>query len=461
MEFNGLLPKQQEKADLLIPIIKKHRHAYYCAETRTGKTLTSFECARRLGAETILFVAPPKAQASARTDFGKYCAYWDWDASIAFTTIQSIHKFQKRKFGFIIMDEAHKLGAFSGRPNVWQKAARKTFTHNKDANFLLMSATPNAEGKQHIFRQLWVLPPSTFYGLAFYQFVGKFIDVVVSEVYAKGGQKRQVKDYSNVREDYLEEAIGHLFVYATQEEVGIKTKIEESFLFVEMKDETREKIREVVEEKILRTSAGEMELFNAPAIRSKVHQLGGGAVIHSEDIPILDEAGRIKRDEKTGKPLFRRDSVPVVLDYSIAEEIDETLPEDARIAIFYHYDAERILLEKYFDGLTTQIPELFENGDYPIFLGQSVSASEGVKLASADFLVVYSMGFSAKTYIQTRNRIQALGRTKASKVVYVVSDCGIGGRVLEAVRDKLDYTLDMFKKDAKKASEKQSPPKWD
>jgi hypothetical protein len=75
-----------------------------------------------------------------------------------------------------------------------------------------------------------------------------------------------------------------------------------------------------------------------------------------------------------------------------------------------------------------------------------ISGSMGVNLSTTDWLVMYNIGFSAKTYWQVRARMQNMERTKASKLAWIFSRNGLESHVLSALQDKKEFTTDYFQR---------------
>jgi hypothetical protein len=148
---------------------------------------------------------------------------------------------------------------------------------------------------------------------------------------------------------------------------------------------------------------------------------------------IIDESPDNKVDSK-------------VIDYTKGEFIKDYF-KGKKIAIYYKFKAELAMLRWVFAGCNTLDPQEFEERDDLVFLSQVVSGREGINLSSADALVFLNIDFSAVSYWQTRARIQTKDRTKDSKIYYIFSVNGIEDKIHKMVSQKLDYTLQYFKKD--------------
>jgi hypothetical protein len=58
---------------------------------------------------------------------------------------------------------------------------------------------------------------------------------------------------------------------------------------------------------------------------------------------------------------------------------------------------------------------------------------------------MYSINFSATTWIQARDRLCATDRVDPAKVFVVLLNGGIDSKVYDAVSKKRDFTLDYYK----------------
>jgi len=76
-------------------------------EVRTGKTLTALGVADRLGIKNLLFVTKKIAIGSIEADYKKLKPNYD----LVVINYESLHKVEG-KFDFVVLDEAHTLGAY-------------------------------------------------------------------------------------------------------------------------------------------------------------------------------------------------------------------------------------------------------------------------------------------------------------------------------------------------------------
>jgi hypothetical protein len=117
-----------------------------------------------------------------------------------------------------------------------------------------------------------------------------------------------------------------------------------------------------------------------------------------------------------------------------------------KIAIFYKFIAEGIMIRAHIGRDITDDPQEFNNSTDKVFICQIQSGREGINLATADCLVMYNIDFSSLSYWQSRARLQTKDRTMPAKVYWVMAENGIEQKVYDRVIEKKDYTLSYFRK---------------
>jgi hypothetical protein len=164
----------------------------------------------------------------------------------------------------------------------------------------------------------------------------------------------------------------------------------------------------------------EVILADTPAkLMSKVHQVSNGTVIF-----------------ESGKTM--------ILDDTKAKFILERF-KGLKVALFYNYKAELLLLQHTFgESLTTDLDE-FNITDKHIAL-QQVSGSEGISLKAADVLVYYSFGFSGKNYVQGRDRLTTIDRVE-NNVYFVFQKGDINEKIYRVIKSKKKYNEKLFTKE--------------
>jgi len=97
----------------------------------------------------------------------------------------------------------------------------------------------------------------------------------------------------------------------------------------------------------------------------------------------------------------------------------------------------------------TDVAQFFQEGQNNVFLGQFVSAREGIRLDSADAIIFFNIDFSYLSYEQARNRIASFERKDKAILYWIFSDKGIERKIYNRVKNKEDYTLAHYRNDRK------------
>lgn len=392
-------------------VITIRNFVYLAMEVRTGKTLTSLGIAQKIGVKNVLFVTKKKAISSIESDYELLNPNYE----ITVINYESIHKVSKKGWDFVILDEAHTLGAFP-KPSKRARQVKTILSLNR-ALVCLLSGTPTPESYSQMYHQVFGIPGNPF---SQYKNFYRFCDDHVNKV-----QKRingfMVTDYSGGRES-INQLMKPFMVSYTQKQAGFESAIEEEILKVPLHSNTYNLCRRLKKDLIIEMNEGEVILADTGVkLMSKLHQMYSGTVKF--------ESGN-----------------SMIIDTSKAKYIKWKFTGN-KIGIFYKFKAELEALKKVFgDDLCTDL-KTFNSTDKNIAL-QIVSGREGISLRNAEFIVFYNIDFSATSYWQARDRMTTKDR-KYNKVYWVFSEKGIETKVYKSVIQKKDYTLQHFKKDIK------------
>ena len=396
---------QTKLSDEAVTRLKKFGCCYLAMECRTGKTITALVTAEKLGAASVLFLTKLKAVPSVRRDYEALNPSYRLEV----TNYESDHK-TEGGYDLVILDEAHCLGAYP-------RSSKRTETVKSICGglpVLYLSGTPTPESYSQIFHQLWVCSFSPFHE---YKNFYKWARAGYVQVRQKRVNGYNLNDYSDADSEKIGGAIAHLMLSYSQEEAGFKCSIVERELICPMSDKTACLIRRLRRDKLVEIPEG-IVLADTPAkLIGKLHQLSGGTVITENDEHI-------------------------VIDDSKALRIRETF-QGKKIAIFYVYQSERDLLCSVFPDWT-ESPEEFQQSENKTFVSQVRKAREGVRLDTAEAIVFYNLEYSFLSYEQGKNRIMSKERIDNAPVYFAISDCGIDGDILEAVRGKRDFTASYY-----------------
>ena len=400
---------QIKNAEKLSAIVRKYDIAVFCAEMRTGKTLTALYLAEILNSKTVLFVTKLKAISSIEKDFKDF----SFDYKIKIINYDQLHNVTDN-FDFIVVDECHSLGSFPKPSNRVIELRRIAI----GAKILLMSGTITPESYSQFYHQFYVSTSSPFLEYKNFYNWHKVYGIAATKFVFN----RTINDYSKTKKDLVIDKIKHLMISYTQEEAGFKCEVKEFFCEILMSEKIRQSISLLKKTKIFRTKDGNVILADtAVKEMQKIHQLCSGTV----------------KDE---------DGNGIVFDTSKIDYIKENF-KGKKIAIFYKYIAEGVALKWHFAGQIVEDAMEFNNSSKDkVFLSQIQSGREGINLSSADCLIMYNIDFSALSYWQGRARMQTLNRIAPAELYWLFTQNGIEKKIYEVVQQKKDFTLSHYKK---------------
>ena len=399
---------QIDISDRAAVCLKEHGLVYLAMATRTGKSITAFETAKKYGAKKVLFVTKKKAILSVHEDYQHYKDCF----SCVVINYESVDKF-KDNYDIIIIDEAHSTGAFP-KPS---KRAKTLKVMAKNLPIIYLSGSPTPEGWSQIYHQLWISSYSPFRDYKnFYAWAKDYVVTKPKYVY-----NRQLIDYSGAIAEKIEPIFAKIRFTQTQEGAGFTETITEKVLKVPMTDVQKTIIKKLIKDRVVEGQSGRVILGDtAVKIMSKTHQLCSGTV-------------------KTEDGSF------VIISDNKAQYIKRYF-EGRRIAVFYKFQAEFEMLKAVLPSWTDS-PEDFQNKKADVFLGQFQSAREGIRLDTAQAIVFITPDFSALSYLQAKDRIVSKERTTEAVLYWVFSEGGIEEKIYQRIIKKKDYTLAHFKKE--------------
>jgi hypothetical protein len=402
---------QDRISNQAVTILQEHGLVYLAMEPRTGKTLTAFATAQRYGAQIILFVTKKKAKADIMSQLQESGLMFH---SVEVTNYEQLHNFLCG-YELVIIDEAHVIAAFP-TPSVRAKELKRICNGKP---IIYLSGTPTPESFSQLFHQMWVSSFSPFKAYKnFYAWAKDYVDIRQKYLYGK-----TINDYSCGNQSLIEKETNHLFIAYTQEEAGFTELVKETILYVDMQPSTYKFCERLRIDKIMTNKEGVSVLADTSVkLMQKLHQAFSGTII-------VDEPKVEAR----------------VYDYTKAEYIRDRFAGQ-KIAIFYKFKAEAMAL-RWILGKVYDDPMEFNNADSGVFISQIVSGREGIRLDTADALIMYNIDFSATSYWQSRARIQTKDRIKEAQLYWIFARGGIEDKIYKAVMDKRDYTLAHFRKD--------------
>lgn len=400
--------KISEKAYALL---NQYGLVYLSMEVRTGKSLTALNTANLIAAvHEVLFVTKKKAIQSIINDYESLSPSYMLDV----INYESLHHLVK-EYDLIVIDEAHTCGTFP-TPSERVKQLRD-ICKNKPVIFL--SGTPTPESYSQLYHQLSIssLSPwkshSTFYAWV----KAGYVTPKTKYMY-----NREFKDYSDADEARIKSETSHLFISFSQEDAGFEQLIREEIIPVKMSASTYFLAKKIIKDGVFFGKNKEQVIADtAVKVQQKCHQVYSGTVICEDKTAIAFDDSKVK-----------------VIHERFAAQ---------KIAIFYKFTAEGMMLKASFAEKWTEDPEEFNRRGDLAFISQIVSGREGVNLSTADCLIMFNIDFSAVSYWQARARLQTKDRQREAVVYWLFSEGGIEERIYNVVQQKKDYTLSYFKKD--------------
>lgn len=392
---------QIDIADKAATIVKKYGFVYLAMEVRTGKTFTALQTVKNLGLKKVLFVTKLKAIEGIKKDCQHYPRL-----DVTFINFESAHKVGKG-FDIVIVDEMHSLGAFP-KPSLRAKVIKEIC---KGEPIIGLSGTPSPESWSQLYHQFWVSDFSPYKNyINFYKWAKFYVNIKKKYVF-----NREINDYSDANIGKIKEDTKHLFLSYTQIDAGFEQRVTEQFMSVPMPIELKKIITTVKRDKVFEGIIAD----TAVKEMSKVHQLCSGSVIDEDGNYIIfsDFKAQAIRDKFEGQ----------------------------KIAIYYKFKSELTMLLNIFRNECTLKPEEFQNGSKRVFLGQFISAREGIRLDKADCIIFFNIDFSYLSYEQAKNRLISKDREKEAVLWWCFSDCGVEQRIYKQVSNKKDFTLKHYK----------------
>lgn len=399
MKFNSfeLYPHQNTLFNKSFPILKKYNLVYLACEERVGKSLVALKLVEEYFSDVAfkcLIITKKKAVCGWETFLGG-------DSRFEVVNFEALTKIKHRsgEFSFAIVDEAHHaLGGFPRPPQTSKRVQMFCY----DLPIIFCSATPCAQTYASLFHQLnitkfspWDKYPS------FYAWFEEWGIPTTQRV--TGGL--QVKKYDVIKIEGVRPVLDKFFVFMTREEAGFKVHPNDKLHFVELRSETKERIRELVKNRNLEDPKYRAD--SPGKLLKALHQIEGGTLKLGDKLTWFAES-------------FEK------VDYVL-----RVFGDKPDMVIFHEYIAEGLVLRNRF-----QKAEIL----------QASTFAEGVDLSHKKTLIVYSQNFSASKYIQRRARQCNRNRKDDIVVHFLLCRNLISDQVYDCVTNKhKNFTLSLYK----------------
>lgn len=399
---------QKKLVEQCFKILLDKKIVYLAGAMRIGKTLIALEVAKQINAKNVLFLTKKMAIDSIKFDY----KLGGFEYKITVLNYEQAKKL-KPIYDFIIIDEAHNLGAYPV-PSQRTKFIKRLV---RDNYLMLLSGTPSPESYSQLYHQFWISDNSPFWHRNFYQWAKEFVNIKQKYVGII-----QYNDYSEAKQDKIMAVLDNYFVRFTQQEAGFKhSEVSETIKIVQMATETIYIARKLLKDRFMFIPFGEKDAIicdSAVKLQNKLHQIYSGTVIGERRAYIFDYS----------KALYIKNH------YS-----------GQKIAVYYKYKQEGEMLQQILRDVTFN-PDEFRHTN-KIFISQIQAGGMGIDLSTADILIFLNIDFSATLYWQARARLQALNRERVPEVHWLFSNGGIESKIYKVVQKKKNYTLSFFKRD--------------
>jgi len=142
-------PYQRRIINKAREVINQYGFVYLAMEVRTGKTLTALGTAQACGFRNIVFLTKKKAISSIVADYQLLNPSYKCDV----INYESMHKLEISRCDFLVLDEAHGLGAFPKPSNRAKNV--KDFIRRHNCCVCLLSGTPTPESYSQMYHQVF------------------------------------------------------------------------------------------------------------------------------------------------------------------------------------------------------------------------------------------------------------------------------------------------------------------
>ena len=408
---------QKDTIAKTIGLLNLQKFGYLRAQPRTGKSIMSLLIMGKLGYKNTLVLTTGKAMPDIKKDLATIKANApNWKAEHTFTTYHSAYKLQGQFFDSVILDEAHNLKAY----NQDQKLGKfqyevRNLLDTIDGAHLFMSGTPAPENELGYFRQFWCSKHCSWSNFIWPQWHRQF----GRTTYEQMGD-RQIPTF-HAKSELIEAQVKQWSVDLSQVDAGFKHTIVEHEILVPFCDEIYDLALKLKTSPMVSFKGLALDSIDPSAKRVKMHALCGGMVMQDKDYVLIDD--------------------------SKMKWIESFIKRGKRIAIYHYFIHEGKALRERFKDVFTDDIEVYASGAKSVFIGQVKRDSCGVRLSTADALIVYSMDYSATNYFQWRDRLTHLDRDVVDIYFLYNDKLNLDQAVKASIDDKKNYTLKMFERD--------------
>ena len=310
---------------------------------------------------------------------------------------------------YIIVDESHKL------KNHKSKVGKFASKLGDQTNYKsILTGTPQSRGYVDYYNQFKFLG---IMDMTYKEFEDKYCKIAL--ITWSGFPVKEIVGYKNTKE--LDSLINDNAIYYERD-------INDEFIPSEMTVEFKKirKYNQIKKDRVYEDKSGEMHLFDT-----------SGSLMHATR---QLASGYLKGDNLN--------------DSKIKWVKDFVESYNGRIVIFYNYNRELEMLEdalkdepySIYNGTIKDLTR-FKEDDQGIALVNYASGSTGINdLVISNVEIHFSVTTSYIDFVQAKKRIDRIGQTKKPLYYYLVMENTIDSKILESLKEGLDFDEKMFEK---------------
>ena len=126
-----------------------------------------------------------------------------------------------------------------------------------------------------------------------------------------------------------------------------------------------------------------------------------------------------------------------------------------KVVVFYNFKKEFEIIKTICE--TLEKPVSFINGDgtdlenyetkaNTVILVQYQAGATGVNLQKANIVIYHSLPLSSELWMQSKKRIHRIGQSRTCFYYYLIAEKTVEEKILEVLKERRDFTLDLFEK---------------
>lgn len=401
-------PHQIETARKAQTILEDRGIVMIAGEPRTGKTRTALNMVSHMPGLKVLCLTKKNAIPGWESEMEAT------GVRITVTNYEQAHKLSPHDYGLIIIDESHNLNKVGRSTQRFERI--RALAYNRPV--ILLTGTPAVEKLAGLYYQLGVTRHSPFEHFRnFYQFFREYGIPHTIRI-----RDKDIEQYDRVRPELMQ-AVEPYMVRLTQKDAGISIEVEDKVHVIELSGDTKGFIHQIMADNVIHivhNEDNELMTFafeSDMGVRSAVHQAEAGAVLLDEEIVELPNMEMV--------------------DY-----IARNFGNHPGVAVMAHYRSTRAKIRTHLPHVTV----LSSDGH-----------AEGVDLSKYEHFVVANSAYSGAKFVQRRERGVNMNRKDNPVVHHLVTDAGISQDVYNAVSQKRDYNIRMFRNERARNTTNNTP----